>query len=70
VPYKKFLEGHRVSLQAFGKDISEIKTRLRKKAFHTSHGISVTVPEEEENLVKVKADQIVVHDNLVSVDHK
>jgi 37-kD nucleoid-associated bacterial protein len=70
VPYKKFLEEHRVSLQAFGKDISEIKTRLRKKAFHTSHGISVTVPEEEENLVKVKADQIVVHDNLVSVDHK
>ena len=70
VPYKQFLEEHKVSIQAFGKDVSEIKTRLRRKLLHTARGISVTVPEEEENLVKVKAEQIVVHDSLVSVDHK
>jgi len=44
--------------------------RLRRKALHTEHGISVTVPEDEERLVTVKAEQIVVHDHLVSVDHK
>jgi len=70
VPYKQFLEEHKVSLQAFTKDIAEVKTRLRRKALHTSHGISVTVPEDEERLVTVKAEQIVVHDQLVSVDHK
>lgn len=70
VPYKQFLEEHRVSLHSFSKDISEIKTRLRRKTLHTARGISVTVPEEEEGLVKIKAEQIVVHDNLVSVDHK
>jgi hypothetical protein len=68
--FKQFLEEHQVSLQSFTKDISEIKTRLRRKAYHTAHGISVTVPEEEENLVKIKAEQIVVHDNLVSIDQK
>jgi hypothetical protein len=69
-PYKQFLKEHNVSLHAFSKDISEIKTRLRRKALHTSHGISVTVPEDEERLVKVNAEQIVVHDQLVSIDHK
>jgi len=70
VPYKQFLEDHKVPLHAFTKDISEVRTRLRRKALHTAHGISVTVPEDEEQLVKVKADQIVVHDQLISVDHK
>jgi hypothetical protein len=70
VPYRQFLEERNVSLQSFTKDISEIKPRLRRKALHTAHGISITVPEDEGELVKVKAQQIVVNDHLVSVDHK
>lgn len=70
VPYVQFLKAHNVSLHAFSKDVSEIKTRLRKKAFHTAHGISIVAPAEEEDLVKIKRDQIVVKDSLVSIDHK
>ena len=70
VSYQHFLEKHNVSLQAFTKEISEIKTRLRRKSLHTARGISVTVPENEDNLVKVNAEQIVVQDQLVSIDHK
>ncbi len=70
VPYKKFLAEHKVSLQSFTKDISEIKTRLRRKSLRTAHGISVIVPEDEERLVKIEKEQIVVHDELVNIDHK
>lgn len=70
VTYRGFLETHNVSLRAFAKDVSEIKARLRHKSLHTAHGIRVTVPENEEELVKVNAEQIVVHDHLTSIDHK
>lgn len=69
-PYQEFLEESHVPLQAFTKNVSEITTRLRNKRLHTSHGISVTVPEAEERLVTVQSEQIVVRDHLVSVDHK
>ena len=70
VRYREFLEAHDVSLQAFPKDISEIERRLRRKALHTAHGISVTVPEDEEQLVEVQSRQIVVNDQLVSINRK
>src|SRR5216684_2126742 len=44
VPYKQFLQDHKVTLHSFPKDVSEIRTRLRRKALHTAHGISITVP--------------------------
>ena len=70
LPYQEFLQQRGIPFHAFAKDISEIKTRLRRKALHTSHGISVTIPEEQERLVKVQAEQILVHDQLVRVDNK
>jgi 37-kD nucleoid-associated bacterial protein len=48
VPYQQFLEKQNISLQAFIKDVVEIKTRLHRKSLHTKSGISVTVPEEED----------------------
>jgi hypothetical protein len=69
-PYTEFLQQHRVSLQAFTKDTSEIKARLRRRSFHTEHGISVVVPEQEQNLVNVRERQIVVNDHLVRIDNK
>lgn len=70
VPYQQFLEQHKISLQAFTKDVGEIRGRLRRKSLYTRRGISVTVPEDQENLVRVQPDNIIVHDNLVRVDHK
>jgi hypothetical protein len=68
VPYRQFMEKEKISLQAFSKDVVEIKTRLRRKSLHTKSGISVTVPEEEENRVKVEKEKIIVTDSLESVD--
>lgn len=68
VPYQEFLHKEKISLQAFTKDVVEIKTRLRRKSLHTKSGISVTVPEEEEGRVQVDPDKIVVTDSLESVD--
>ena len=69
-PYAEFLGKRRVSLRAFRKDTSEIKSRLRRKALLTSCGIRVVVPEEQDRLVDVEAHKIVVNDQLESVDHK
>ena len=68
VPYQEFLHKEKISLQAFTKDVVEIKTRLRRKSLHTKSGISVTVPEQEEGRVKVDPEKIVVTDSLESVD--
>jgi len=67
-PYQDFLQKEKISLQAFVKDVEEIKYRLRRKSLRTKNGISVTVPEQEEARVEVDAEQIVVKDSLESVD--
>src|SRR5260221_11735664 len=56
VPYQDFLQQEEISLQAFTKDVVEIKNRLRRKSLHTKRGISVIVPEDEEARVNVEAD--------------
>jgi hypothetical protein len=68
IPYQQFLEKEKVSLQAFTKDVVEIKTRLSRRSLHTKNGISVTVPEGAEGRVKVDAEKIVVADSVESVD--
>ena len=67
VPYQNYLEKEKVSFQAFTKDVTEIKGRLRRKSLRTKNGIAVTVPEEQENRVEVGAERIVVVDTLESV---
>lgn len=69
-PYEAFLKESGVSLHAFQKDIADIKGRLRRRAYHTAKGVSVTVPEEEVQLIEVAKQKIVVHDELLSVDRK
>jgi 37-kD nucleoid-associated bacterial protein len=69
-PYEGFLKQRGVSLHAFQKDTADIKGRLRRRAYHTEKGISVTVPEEEVRVVEVEKQKIVVHDQLISIDRK
>jgi len=68
--YKNFLKDRGVPTHAFQKDIADIKGRLRRLAYHTAKGVSVTVPEEEAQLVEVAKQKITVHDRLMSVDRK
>jgi len=68
--YQQSLSESGVTLHAFEKDIADIKGRLRRRAFHTSKGAIVTVPEEEAELVVIEDQRIIVNDQLLSVDHK
>jgi hypothetical protein len=68
--YEHFLEQRGVTLNAFQKDVSDIESRLRRRAYHTSKGVSVIVPEEEGQLVDVEKQKITVHDQLLSVGRK
>lgn len=69
-PYELFLKKYGAPLHTFDKDVADIKSRLRRWAYHTEKGVSVTVPEQEVQLVKVERDKITVHDHLSSVDRK
>src|SRR6266850_3001198 len=53
VPYLDYLEKEHISPQAFTKDVTEIKGRLRRKSLRTKNGIAVIVPEDQENRVEV-----------------
>lgn len=68
--YEAFLKDNGVALHAFDKDISDIKGQLRRSAFHTARGVTVTAPEEAAELVEISKQRIVVNDQLLSVEHK
>lgn len=69
-PFQSFLESNNVSLASFTKDISDIDPRLRRQAYHTSRGATISVPTEAADVVEVGKDQITVNDTLVHVGHK
>ncbi len=68
--YVAHLKARGVSLQPFEKDTADVQGRLRRRAYHTEKGLSVIAPEEEANLVEVAKKQIVVHDQLLHIEHK
>lgn len=65
--YQDFLIDNGVSMQSFEKDISDIKSKLSRKSFHTIRGVTVTVPVEEEQLVNIESEQIIVRDSLQNI---
>ena len=68
--FREHLKSAKVSLASFTKDIADIQTRLRHLAYITARGARVSVPAENAEIVQVSADQIIVNDALLSVDHK
>lgn len=69
-PYTAHLNKAGVSLHQFHKDTVDIASRLKRRAFHTAKGVTVTAPADQPELVQVKATQIVVQDKLSSVSNK
>lgn len=69
-PFREHLIGDHISLASFPKDISDIKSRLHRRAYHTPRGAVVSAPAEEVDLVEVKDDQIIVNDSLLRIDNK
>lgn len=58
------------ALATFTKDTSDIGSRLRTSAYLTAHGVRVSVPAENSEMVNVSQHQIIVNDSLLSVDRK
>ncbi|MCU7866023.1 MAG: nucleoid-associated protein [Candidatus Thiodiazotropha sp. (ex Lucinoma borealis)] len=68
--YKDFLKNNGVPTHSFEKDTSDIKSKLRTKSLHTTKGVTVTLPVEEEQLVEIETEQIVIHDLLQNIANK
>lgn len=68
--FREHLQSEGVALAAFTKDLSDIKSKLRRCAYHTTHDAVISVPVESAQLVHVQAEKIIVNDTLLTVDHK
>jgi hypothetical protein len=66
-PYTEALEKGGVSLSRFQKDVSEIASKLARKAYYTVNGVSVVAPADQEALIQVGKKQIVVNDELKNI---
>ena len=70
VEYLEFAKENGLSLNSFHKDLTDITNKLRRRSFHTSKGVTVTAPADQEQLVDIKRDEIVVHDRLKSIANR
>lgn len=69
-PFRDHLMSDKVPLTNFAKDLEDIHSRLRHRAYLTTHGVKVDVPAESADVVDVQSDQIVVNDTLLHVDRR
>lgn len=65
--FKEHLEVAKIPLTAFHKDIVDIQSRLRRRAYHTKTGAIISVPEEAADRVEVKPEQVIVNDEVTKV---
>lgn len=66
--YLQFAKDSGLGMSSFHKDLTDIANRLRRRSFHTSKGVTVTAPADREDLVEIEKSQIVVHDELTSIN--
>lgn len=68
--FKEHLRKKKLDLASFDKDLSEIKSKMRRRAYYGEHGTTITAPSEEAERIEVQRDQVVVKDILVKIDEK
>jgi 37-kD nucleoid-associated bacterial protein len=68
--FKEHLESQSIATSSFTKDLSDISTRIKQKAYLTARGARVSVPAENSEIVDVEPDRIIVNDELLKVDRK
>lgn len=66
-PFKEHLEKHHIPMAAFHKDVADIKTRLRRRAWTTESGAVISVPEEAAEKVEITPNRIIVNDTVTKV---
>jgi hypothetical protein len=62
--YSNFLRDNGVGTARFTKDTADLSSKLRRKSLHTSRGIQLSVPIEQEELVEITAEDITISDTL------
>jgi len=67
VAFQARLKEMKVPLQQFHKDNTDIASKLRRRTYKTARGATVTVSEEDANLVDVEKDKVIVNDSVVKV---
>ena len=65
--YRNYLVETGVSVQRFHKDLNDVQHKIKKKSLYTRGGVSVTVPQGEEDLVEIREEDIIVSDVLASI---
>ena len=65
--FRDHLQSEKVSLNAFTKDLADIQSALRRRAYQTTKGAMISVPAEQTDLVVVAKDKITVNDSLVKM---
>jgi len=68
--FRERLKSDKVPLTNFTKDLADIHSRLRHRAYLTTHGVKIDVPAESAEIVEVQLEKIIVNDTLSHVDHK
>jgi hypothetical protein len=68
VEFTSYLEEKKVPMKQFKIDITDIRGKLKRKAYRTSKGATVTIPEDEEIIVDINAEAIRVVDAVVSIN--
>lgn len=68
--FREHLESDKVPLANFTKDLADIQTRLRRRAYLTSRGARLDVPAENAEIVDVQTEKIIINDTLANVDRK
>lgn len=65
--FREHLKADGITLTAFPKDVSDIKGRLKRRAYETTKGGFISVPEEIADIVVIRPNDILVKDSVVKV---
>jgi hypothetical protein len=65
--FREHLKTDGVPLTAFNKDVSDIKGKLKRRAYETTKGGFISVPEDIADIVEIHPNDILVKDSVLKV---
>ena len=65
--FREHMKTEGVPLTAFNKDVTDIKGKLKRRAFETTKGGFISVPEEIADIVEIRPNDILVKDSVLKV---
>lgn len=65
--FRDHLKSEDISLTAFAKDLSDIETKLKRRAYETTKGGMISVPADLADIVVIRPEDILVKDSVLKV---